>query len=150
MEKLMASRRQRYKFSKLLMFPLIDCVFLVLFFFIFVAMSESFTPTRAIPLYNFVPGSPGLNYRDRKVFVKIDNPIDDDVVGRMHLQARFPKTATYRDIQYDEMLSHIQNIPNEHKKMLLIRSDRDMHHQQIIRVMEIGNAAGIDKVGYWW
>ena len=147
MQKLMASRKQRHKFSKLLIFPLIDCVFLVLIFFIFIAVSESFKPIRAVPLYNYIHGSPARNYAYGKVFVKIDNPTDSNNMGRMDLKpGSIPKF--YMDIKYDEMLSHLQDLPDEYKEMLLISSGRDVHHQQIIRVMDIGHAAGIGKVGF--
>lgn len=143
MEKLLVLRRHRRKFSKFLIFPLIDVLFLVSTFFIFVALA----PIRAVPVTHHTGAAPhGPNYFADKVLVIIDNPINGNELGQMHLHAR--SISYYRNISYDEMSSHLQNLQPKQKQILLINVDRDVFHEQVIRVLDIAQAVGIRKLGF--
>lgn len=51
-------------------------------------------------------------------------------------------------VKYDAMLSRLINLPEERKKVMVIRSGRDVFHQQIIRVMDIGIAGGVKRIEF--
>ena len=40
------------------------------------------------------------------------------------------------------------NAPDEAKNMLIIQSERDVLHEQIVQVMDIAKQSGIDKIGF--
>ena len=133
-------QRRQYKIPKFYIIPMIDC-FLVLTIFFFLIVSERFAPIRAIPIYQthaHVGGSYG------KVFVKIDNPTDNNVEGAMYMGGSVHPAR----VQYDEMLSLIRKLPDERKTILLIYAGQQVYHEQIVRVLDIGREAGIDKVGF--
>ena len=46
------------------------------------------------------------------------------------------------------MSSHLQNLQPKQKQILLINVDRDVFHEQVIRVLDIAQAAGIRKLGF--
>ena len=134
-------QRQQYKIPKLYIIPMIDC-FLVLTIFL-VIVSGRFTPIRAIPIYQ-THGHGGMGWRHGKVFVKIDNPTNRNAEGAMYIRASAPS----KRVQYGEMLSLLQKLPEEHKTTLLIYAGRQVYHEQIVRVLDIGIKAGIGKVGF--
>lgn len=142
---LITLQRRKYKIPKLYLLPLADCLLLLLLFYIFT--SKAFAPIPAIPVYLEPAVSPAFYYQPKSIFVKIENPPDNNDLGIMRL--RVGSTSVRKaDVQYDEMLSILQNLPAEHKTEMLIRSGRDVFHEQIIKVMAIGEAAGIGKIGF--
>ena len=46
------------------------------------------------------------------------------------------------------MLSLLLNLPAKQKSMLIIQSERDVLHEQIVKVMDIAKEAGIDKIEF--
>ena len=50
-------------------------------------------------------------------------------------------------VQFDGLLTFLRNLPEEQKSMLIIQSERDVPHEQIVKVMDIAKEAGIDKIG---
>lgn len=51
-------------------------------------------------------------------------------------------------VQIDEMFNQFINAPDEATNMLIIQSEREVLHEQIVQVMDIAKQAGIDKIGF--
>lgn len=133
---LMATRLRERKAPQLSMAPMIDCVFLLLIFFM---VSTTFAPMPGIRVQLPPPGQPSKD-KPKGLVVKIDNPTVADKDGTMLLNGTV--------IQFEEMFPHLLNAPDEEKSMLIIQSGRDVLHKQIINVMDIAKNAGIDKIGF--
>ncbi len=133
---LMATRIRERKPPTLSMAPMIDCVFLLLIFFM---VSTTFAPMPGIRVQLPPPGEPSKD-KPKGLVVKIDNPTVSDKDGTMLLNGVV--------VQFDEMFSLLLNAPEEQKTMLIIQSQRDVLHEQIVRVMDTAKDAGIDKIGF--
>ncbi|MYF98526.1 biopolymer transporter ExbD [Candidatus Poribacteria bacterium] len=133
---LMATRIRERKPPTLSMAPMIDCVFLLLIFFM---VSTTFAPMPGIRVQLPPPGEPSKD-KPKGLVVKIDNPTVNDKDGTMLLNGVV--------VQFDEMFSLLLNAPEEQKTMLIIQSQRDVLHEQIVRVMDTAKDAGIDKIGF--
>ena len=133
---LMATRIRERKPPQLSMAPMIDCVFLLLIFFM---VSTSFAPMPGIRVQLPPPGPPSKD-KPKGLVVKIDNPTVKDKDGTMLLNGTV--------VQFGEMFSLLLNAPIEQKTMLIIQSGRDVLHEQIVRVMDVAKDAGIDKIGF--
>jgi biopolymer transport protein ExbD len=118
------------------MAPMIDCVFLLLIFFM---VSTTFTPMPGIRVQLPPPGEPSKE-KPKGLVVKIDNPTTNDRDGTMLLNGEV--------VQFEEMFSLLLNAPQEQKIMLIIQSGREVLHEQIVTVMDIAKDAGIDKIGF--
>ena len=133
---LMATRIRERKAPTLSMAPMIDCVFLLLIFFM---VSTTFTPMPGIRVQLPPPGEPSKE-KPKGLIVKIDNPTVTDRVGTMLLNGAV--------VQFEEMFSLLLNAPQEQKTMLIIQSGREVLHEQIVTVMDTAKEAGIDKIGF--
>ena len=133
---LMATRIRERKAPSLSMAPMIDCVFLLLIFFM---VSTTFTPMPGIRVQLPPPGPPSED-KPKGLVVKIDNPNANERAGTMLLDGRV--------VQYDDIYSIILNAPAEEKTMLIIQSEREVLHEQIVQVMDRAKDAGIDKIGF--
>lgn len=133
---LMATRIRERKAPTLSMAPMIDCVFLLLIFFM---VSTTFAPMPGIRVQLPPPGEPSQD-KPKGLVVKIDNPTVSDKDGTMLLDGIV--------VQYDEMFAQLLNAPQERKTMLIIQSQRDVLHEQIVKVMDTAKDAGIDKIGF--
>ncbi len=133
---LMATRIRERKPPTLSMAPMIDCVFLLLIFFM---VSTTFAPMPGIRVQLPPPGEPSKD-KPKGLVVKIDNPTVNDKDGTMLLNGVV--------VQIGEMFSLLLNAPEEQKTMLIIQSGRDVLHEQIVRVMDTAKDAGIDKIGF--
>ena len=133
---LMATRIRERKAPTLSMAPMIDCVFLLLIFFM---VSTTFAPMPGIRVQLPPPGPPSED-KPKGLIVKIDNPTVSDRDGTMLLDGSV--------VQFNEMFSLLLNAPLDRKNMLIIQSGRDVLHEQIVRVMDTAKDAGIDKIGF--
>ncbi len=133
---LLATRIRERKPPTLSMAPMIDCVFLLLIFFM---VSTTFAPMPGIRVQLPPPGPPSKE-KPKGLVVKIDNPTVSDKAGTMLLNGVV--------VQFDEMFGLLLNAPEEQKTMLIIQSQRDVLHEQIVRVMDVAKDAGIDKIGF--
>ena len=133
---LMATRLRERKAPSLSMAPMIDCVFLLLIFFM---VSTTFTPMPGIRVQLPPPGPPSED-KPKGLTVVIENPTANERVGTMVLDGSV--------VQYEDMHSIILNAPEEEKIMLIIQSQREVLHEQIVRVMDTAKNAGIDKIGF--
>jgi biopolymer transport protein ExbD len=128
-------RRER-KSAKLDMAPMIDCVFLLLIFFM---VSTSFAPMPGIRVQLPPPGKPSPN-KPKGLIVRIANPEGVQSEGTMLLNDEI--------VTMNQMFTQFIHAPEEIKNMLIIQSERDVWHEQIVKVMDIAKQAGIDKIGF--
>ena len=135
--RLMATQMRRRKVLKLNMAPMIDCVFLLLIFFM---VSTTFTPMRGIRVQLPPPAPDVQDHKPNSVVIKIDNPMDDSIDGTMLLDGKI--------VQYDEMFTLLLNAFAGDKTMLIIQAGRDVFHEQIIRVTDIAKEAGVDNLSF--
>jgi len=119
------------------MAPMIDCVFLLLIFFM---VSTTFTPMRGIRVQLPPPMPDVQDHKPKSVVIKIDNPIDSDIDGTMLLDGNI--------VRYDEMFTLLLDAFAADKTMLVIQAGRDVFHEQIIRVTDIAKEAGVDNISF--
>ena len=79
-----------------------------------------------------------LNVRDLTVTIK--NPTEGEKVGKMLLNGNA--------VQFDELRTRLLNLPEKQKAMLTLQAGREVHHEQIVKVMDIAKEAGIDKIEF--
>ena len=127
--------RRRKRTPKLTMSPMVDCVFLLLIFFM---VSTTFVPQPGIRV-ELPPGFDGYK-RPTGLILKIYNPIDNREDGTMLLNGHI--------VGYDEMFPILLNTPADQKAMLMIHSGRDVFHKQIVSVIDRAKSAGFDKIGF--
>lgn len=72
--------------------------------------------------------------------IEIHNPAKGEKTGRMLLDGTV--------VQYDELLTILRNLPKEDESMVIIHTERNVLHEQIVKVMDIAKEAGIDKIGF--
>ena len=133
---LLANKMRERKPPTLSMAPMIDCVFLLLIFFM---VSTTFSPIPGLRVQLPPPGKPSPD-KPKGLTVRIANPDPGEDRGTMVLNDVV--------IQIEEMYSEFINAPDESKNMLIIQSERDVLHEQIVQVMDIAKQAGIDKIGF--
>ena len=133
----MAMQMRRRRILKLNMAPMIDCVFLLLIFFM---VSTTFTPMRGIRVQLPPPTPDFQDHKPNSVVIKIDNPIAGDIDGTMLLDGNI--------VQYDEMFTLLLNAFAEDKTSLIIQAGRDVFHEQIVRVVDAAKEAGIDNINF--
>ena len=133
---LLANKLRERKPPTLSMAPMIDCVFLLLIFFM---VSTTFSPIPGLRVQLPPPGKPSPD-KPKGLTVRIANPDPGEDRGTMVLNDVV--------VQIEEMFSEFINAPDESKNMLIIQSERDVLHEQIVHVMDIAKQAGIDKIGF--
>ncbi len=131
---LMPSRPR--KAPELDMAPMIDCVFQLLIFFM---LTTSFAPMRGIRVQLPPPGKPSAE-KPKGLIVRIANPEGGQRDGTMVLNDEI--------VSYNDLYSRVINASEETKNMLIIQADREVLHQQIIKVIDLAKQAGIDKIGF--
>ena len=133
---LLANKIRERKPPTLSMAPMIDCVFLLLIFFM---VSTTFSPIPGLRVQLPPPGKPSPD-KPKGLTVRIANPEPGEARGTMVLNDVV--------VQVEEMFNQFINAPDESKNMLIIQSERDVLHEQIVQVMDIAKQAGIDKIGF--
>ena len=133
---LLATKMRERKPPTLSMAPMIDCVFLLLIFFM---VSTTFSPIPGLRVQLPPPGKPSPD-KPKGLTVRIANPNPGEDRGTMVLNDVV--------VQIEEMFTQFINAPDESKNMLIIQSERDVLHEQIVHVMDIAKQAGIDKIGF--
>ncbi len=121
---------------KMNMAPLIDCVFLLLIFFM---VSTTFAPMPGIRVKLPPPGRP-TSEKPKGLILRIANPEGSEKYGTMVLNDEIV------DIQ--DLIFKFQAAPDEAKNMLVIQSERDVIHEQIVTIMDLAKRTGIDKIGF--
>ena len=133
---LLATKLRERKPPTLSMAPMIDCVFLLLIFFM---VSTTFSPIPGLRVQLPPPGKPSPD-KPKGLTVRIANPDPGENRGTMVLNDVV--------VHIEEMFTQFINAPDESKNMLIIQSERDVLHEQIVHVMDIAKQAGIDKIGF--
>ena len=133
---LLATKIRERKPPTLSMAPMIDCVFLLLIFFM---VSTTFSPIPGLRVQLPPPGKPSPD-KPKGLTVRIANPEPGEHKGTMVLNDVV--------VQVEEMFTQFINAPEESKNMLIIQSERDVLHEQIVQVMDIAKQSGIDKIGF--
>jgi biopolymer transport protein ExbD len=131
----MRGSRER-KAPKMDMAPLIDCVFLLLIFFM---VATTFSPLPGIRVKLPPPGRP-TQQKPKGLIVRIADPEGSEKWGTMVLNENI---ADWEDLKIA-----FQNASVEAKNMLIIQSQRDVLHEQIVMIMDLAKRAGVDKIGF--
>jgi len=127
-------RRSEMQFT---MTPLIDCVFLLLIFFM---IATTFSPMPGIRVKLPPPGTPPPGADKPQQFIlRISDP-DPGPYGTMVLNDQV--------ISMEMLLGRFQRGTLKQKEMLIIQSGRDVFHDQIVRVMDLAKRADIKKIGF--
>lgn len=133
--RLMTMRMQKRWVPKPNMAPMIDCVFLLLIFFM---VSTTFTPMRGIRV-QLPPPVDSMEHKPNSVVIRIDNPVNNNIFGTMLLDGKV--------VQFDELFSFLLNTASqESKSSLTIQAGRDVIHDQVVQVMDIAKTAGMDNL----
>lgn len=135
--RLQIQKMQTRRTPKLNMAPMIDCVFLLLIFFM---VSTTFTPMRGIRVKLPPPHPHTMDQLPKGMVIKIQNPLGNDTVGTMLLDGNV--------VLFDEMFTLMLNATDEKRTRLIINAQRDVYHEQIVQVMDIAKDAGIDSVNF--
>ncbi|MDE0682682.1 MAG: biopolymer transporter ExbD, partial [Candidatus Poribacteria bacterium] len=72
--------------------------------------------------------------------IEIKNPAEGGKTGEMRLNGNI--------VQFDELPVRLLNLSEEQKSTLIIQSERDVPHEQIVKVMDIAKEEGIDKIEF--
>jgi biopolymer transport protein ExbD len=121
------------------MTPLIDCVFLLLIFFM---IATTFAPMPGIRVKLPPPGTPPPGQKDQQqLILRISDPEPGKADGDMVLNDDLVSMG-------DELLGRFQRATLKQKEMLIIQSGRDVWHDQIVRVMDLAKRADIKKIGF--
>jgi biopolymer transport protein ExbD len=134
---LLSTRLKERKGPKMDMAPMIDCVFLLLIFFM---VATTFAPMPGIRVQLPPPGRPQPEDKPKGLIVRISNPEAGKLEGVMILNNDL--------VDFNQMFTRYINAADEAKNMLIIQSERKVMHEQVIRVMDIAKRAGIDKIGF--
>lgn len=135
--RLLTLKLRNRKTPKLNMAPMIDCVFLLLIFFM---VSTTFTPMRGIRVKLPPPNPDTMDQQPKGMVIKIHNPLGNDTVGTMLLDGNV--------VLFDEMFTLMLNATDEQRTRLIINAQRDVYHKQIVQVMDIAKDAGIDSIDF--
>ena len=131
---------RKRKLPTLSMAPMIDCVFLLLIFFM---VSTTFAPIPGLrvqlpPPISFPP--PDLT----TIVVRIATPAPGETEGTILMSGAGPEAI----VRTGEMFNRLLNAPEASKSRLTIMAERDVFHEQIVLVMDIAKRAGIDNIGF--
>jgi biopolymer transport protein ExbD len=121
------------------MTPLIDCVFLLLIFFM---IATTFAPLPGIRVKLPPPGMPPPD-RDptqKQLILRISDPEPGMPYGTMVLNDQV--------VSMEILLGYFQRATLQQKEMLIIQSGRDVWHDQIVKVMDLAKRADIKKIGF--
>jgi len=133
---LLSTKLKERKGPRMDMAPMIDCVFLLLIFFM---VATTFSPMPGIRVQLPPPGKPNPN-KPKGLIVRIANPSGAERVGTMVLNDEI--------VGFNEMFSQFINAPEDIKNMLIIQSERAVLHEQSVKIMDLAKQAGIDKIGF--
>jgi biopolymer transport protein ExbD len=120
------------------MTPLIDVVFLLLIFFM---IATTFAPLPGIRVKLPPPGTPppGTD-KPQQLILRVSDPEPGMPYGTMVLNDQV--------VTMELLLGHFQRATLKQKEMLIIQSGRDVLHEQIVAVMDLGKRADVKKIGF--
>jgi len=132
----MRGSRERKK-PRMDMAPLIDCVFLLLIFFM---VSTTFAPMPGIRVKLPPPGQPDRSKKPKGMILRIVNPEGSEIYGTMILDEKI--------VDIPDLMIEFSNASPEKKNMLIIQSERNVYHKQIVTIMDLAKRAGVDRIGF--
>ena len=131
---------RKRKLPTLSMAPMIDCVFLLLIFFM---VSTTFAPMPGLRV-QLPPPISGPPPDLTAIVVRIANPVPGEIEGTILMSGAGPEEI----VRTGEMFNRLLSAPASSKSRLTIMAERDVFHEQIVRVMDIAKRAGIDNIGF--
>jgi biopolymer transport protein ExbD len=130
--------RRRKSEMQFTMTPLIDCVFLLLIFFM---IATTFAPMPGIRVKLPPLGTPPPGQKDQQqLILRVSDPEPGIPDGAMVLNDDL--------VSMGELLGRFQRATLKQKEMLIIQSGRDVWHDQVVRVMDLAKRADIKKIGF--
>jgi len=131
-------KEKEEKAPEINMTPMIDCVFLLLIFFL---VATSYAPVPGIRVKLPPPGQPPRGAEKPEYFVlRVSDPEGGSSMGTMVLNEEI---ATM-----EGLLASFQRGTLKQKEMLIIQSGRNVMHTQIVGVMDLAKRADIRKIGF--
>ena len=120
------------------MTPLIDCVFLLLIFFM---IATTFAPMPGIRVKLPPPGAPppGAD-KPKQLILRISDPEPGNPYGTMVLNDQVAPM--------NMLLGSFQRATLQQKQMLIIQSGRRVMHDQIVKIMDLAKRADVKKIGF--
>ena len=136
--KTVPGRKQRDEEAGLNMTPLIDCVFLLLIFFM---IATTFSPMPGIRVKLPPPGTPppGTD-KPQQLILRISDPEPGMPYGTMVLNDQVASM--------EMLLGSFQRATLKQKEMLIIQSGREVLHDQIVSIMDLAKRADVKKIGF--
>ena len=131
---------KRHKPPTLSMAPMIDCVFLLLIFFM---VSTTFSPIPGLRV-QLPPPITQPKPDNLSIVVMIDDPAPGETEGTIVMRVGGREEI----VQTGDMFNWLINAPEEGKIMVIIRAGNEVFHEQIIHVMDILKQAGFDRIGF--
>jgi len=135
-EEQMVKERSERRAPNVDMTPMIDCVFLLIIFFM---LATTFAPLPGIRVKLPPPGTP-TKEKPKGLILRISNPVGGDDEGVMILNNEI--------VGIDSAFGVFMNAAPEDKEMLIIQSGRQVMHDQIVKVMDRAKRAGVRKIGF--
>ncbi|MDE0683004.1 MAG: biopolymer transporter ExbD [Candidatus Poribacteria bacterium] len=131
---------KRHKPPTLSMAPMIDCVFLLLIFFM---VSTTFAPIPGLRVQLPPPVDRPITH-DRGIVVTIADPAPGETEGTIIIRQQSREEI----VQTGEMFNWLINAPEDTKIMVIIQAGNEVFHEQIVQVMDILKQVGIDRIGF--
>ena len=119
------------------MTPMIDCVFLLIIFFM---LATTFSPLPGIEVKLPPPSKTQSPIKPEHFVLTIDNP----VAGRSEGSMRIGES----EVKMTELSGSFMRGSEKQKETLIIRSERRVKHEQVVTVMDKARRAGIKKIGF--
>ncbi len=119
------------------MTPMIDCVFLLIIFFM---LATTFSPLPGIQVKLPPPSNAPTPPEQKNFILVISNPEGGASEGIMLLNDS--------GVSMSDLSVSFMGGTEEQKETLIIRSGRRVKHEQIVTVMDKAKRAGIKKIGF--
>ena len=129
--------RRRSSDMQVNMTPLIDCVFLLLIFFM---IATTFAPMPGIRVKLPPPGAPPIGKKPQQLILRVSDPEAGNPYGTMVLNEQV--------VSMPMVLAGFQRATLKQKEMLIIQSGRRVLHDQIVEVMDYAKRADVKKIGF--
>ena len=135
-EEQMVTERSDRRAPNVDMTPMIDCVFLLIIFFM---LATTFAPLPGIRVKLPPPGQPSRE-KPKGLILRISNLVGGSDEGVMILNNEI--------VSLDNAFGVFMNAAPEAKDMLIIQAGRQVVHDQIIKIMDRAKRAGVVKIGF--
>jgi biopolymer transport protein ExbD len=75
-----------------------------------------------------------------RLIIRVINPEETEKYGIMILNDEI--------VDFQDLPGKFQNVPNESKRMLIIQSERDVLHEQIVMIADVAKRTGVREIAY--